>query len=96
MYLNYHLPAKGFEVCIYKIKLCGRHTLCGMPMRVDASSRPRVNDIIGLVVLAMAEHLIIRAAMHLKYYLPAWGFKICTQNNAYASGRRGGGVRWGP
>lgn len=28
-YLRYYLAAKEIEICIYRIKLCGRHTLYG-------------------------------------------------------------------
>ena len=55
MHLNCYLPAEGFEICIYKIKLRGRHALCGIPKRVEVSGRPRANDIMGLKVLAMVE-----------------------------------------
>ena len=56
MHLRYCLPTQGFEICIFKIIIYGRHTLSGMSRRVEVSSWPKAMiNIIGLNVLATAE-----------------------------------------
>ena len=50
------MPTQGFEICISKIIIYGRHTLSGMFRRVEVSSRPKAMiNIIGLNTLATAE-----------------------------------------
>ena len=56
MHLRYCLPPQGFEIYIYRTKICGRHTLYRMPKKVEVSSRPKAMiDIKGLNVLATVE-----------------------------------------